>query len=74
MPQIEQFETLGFGSGQGGKLLPLHLAQSGQRTSDFRTRLGTAVDKVMATVGRSTCGPALSAAPRGRFWRMQGWR
>src|SRR5262245_57836698 len=37
MPQAEQFEALVGGSGQGGKLLARHLAQSGRRTDDFRS-------------------------------------
>jgi choline dehydrogenase-like flavoprotein len=33
MSQIEQFDTLILGSGQGGKLLAWHLARSGQRVA-----------------------------------------
>src|SRR5258705_5632136 len=33
MPQPERFEILVLGSGQGGKLLAWHMAQSGRRTA-----------------------------------------
>jgi pyruvate/2-oxoglutarate dehydrogenase complex dihydrolipoamide dehydrogenase (E3) component len=38
MPTVEQFEVLILGSGQGGKLLAWHMAQSGRRTAVVERR------------------------------------
>jgi pyruvate/2-oxoglutarate dehydrogenase complex dihydrolipoamide dehydrogenase (E3) component len=38
MPQVERFDTLILGSGQGGKLLAWHLARSGRRTAVVERR------------------------------------
>src|SRR5215469_2454365 len=38
MPQPERFEALVLGSGTGGKLVALHMAQSGRRTAVVERR------------------------------------